>query len=160
MKLVKWWATIQTQDDLALTALFVPVLLVPSHLIPTPFLWYLLKVVFYFPVNKICCSQKWYKPEFLTPVRILSEAVSFILFLLWHKTKNNSMKNMTWQHHLYYRFSHIWISSLKQYLLWQKLAYFCCIVNYKNNPLVVRFICVHNSWANISTEKKNPNWED
>lgn len=33
-------------------------------------------------VNKTFCYQKWYKPEFLTPMRICSETGTFILFLL------------------------------------------------------------------------------
>ena len=99
------------------------------------------------------------KPEFLTPVRTASKTISFIFFfLLQHKTKSNGMKNMTWQHHLYYNSPILWTLSLKQYPLWQNLAYFCSIVNCKNYILVFWVsLCSESLQANISTPKKTPN---
>lgn len=85
----------------------VPFLFVPFHVIPSSF--------FMIPPLKWFYIFQWRKPdvlrmskpEFLTPVRTASKTISFIFFLLQHKTKSNGMKNMTWQRHLYYNFPHI-----------------------------------------------------
>lgn len=104
------------------------ILLFPSHPIPTLFSWYPLKVVFHFPLNKNGCAQKAHKPEFLIPMRTPCETVSFIWFLRRHQTKSNDMKNMTWQHHLYYYFSHILNCILKTIPFVAKISLllFCC----------------------------------
>ena len=110
---------------------------------PTPCLWYPLTPAFRFPVNKNWCTPKWYKPELLTPRRTPPKTVSFILFPLQHETKSNGMKNMTWQHHLYYNFSQKMNFILKTMpFMAKRLAYFCSIVNCENYPLVFRGLFV------------------
>lgn len=158
----EWWAGFQPKmtwyEWLALFHFSVaPPIPFPPRVYDSP-----LPVTLHLAVNKNWGTQKWYKPELLTPMRISPETLSFSLFLRQHETKSNGMKNMTWQHHLYYNFSHIMNFSPKTMPFTAKrLAYFCPIVNCKNYALVFGvYLYSMNSWANISTQKQTQNWED
>lgn len=102
------------------------------------------------------------KPEFLTPMRTASKTISYVFFFCYN-IKQRVMAWKIWLDKIIYIIISpvLWTLSLKQYPLWQNLAYFCSIVNCKNYILVFWVsLCSESLWANISTQKKTPNWED